>query len=194
MSHTRLLLFPVEGQRLEDYVVQEGMNKEALDCWSTLIPVIILLSPDAGVKQVRALRAQWAQRCWLWLDALCGSSSQLLRTWGSVPSLHSSRESSPSWDPIISRGRTGVCHLTSHSLFLRNGQDTTSDKPSSPLIAEVSIPFPLGNIHPNPLHTSVHWKKCTMWQWWIKFYLVQNEDYGPGGSISESSRKTTLKR
>ena len=32
-------------------------------------------------------------------------------------------------------------------------------------------------------------KKNTMWNFWAKFYLGQNEDYSPGDSISESSEK-----
>ena len=32
-------------------------------------------------------------------------------------------------------------------------------------------------------------KKCTMWEFWVKFYWGQNEDYSPGDSISDSLEK-----
>ena len=32
-------------------------------------------------------------------------------------------------------------------------------------------------------------KKSTMWELWVKFYLGQNEDYSPGGSITDTSQK-----
>ena len=32
-------------------------------------------------------------------------------------------------------------------------------------------------------------KRCTTWALWVKFYLGQNEDCSPGGSISESSER-----
>ena len=33
---------------------------------------------------------------------------------------------------------------------------------------------------------SVGWKRCTMWELWVKFYLGQNEDCSPGNNISDS--------
>ena len=32
-------------------------------------------------------------------------------------------------------------------------------------------------------------KRCTTWELWVKFYLGQNEDCSPGGSISDSSER-----
>ena len=32
-------------------------------------------------------------------------------------------------------------------------------------------------------------KRCTTWELWVKFYLVQNEDCSQGGSISDSSER-----
>ena len=32
-------------------------------------------------------------------------------------------------------------------------------------------------------------KRCITWEWWVKFYLGQNEDWSPGGSISHSSER-----
>ena len=32
-------------------------------------------------------------------------------------------------------------------------------------------------------------KKCTIWEFWVKFYWGQNEDYSPGDSISDSLKK-----
>ena len=32
-------------------------------------------------------------------------------------------------------------------------------------------------------------KKCTIWEFWVKFYWGQNEDYSPGDSISDSLEK-----
>ena len=35
----------------------------------------------------------------------------------------------------------------------------------------------------------VDWKKITMWELWVKFYLGQNEDYSLGDSVSDRSEE-----
>ena len=38
-------------------------------------------------------------------------------------------------------------------------------------------------------YSTLNWKRCTTWELQAKFYLGQNEDCSPGGSISDSSER-----
>ena len=59
-------------------------------------------------------------------------------------------------------------------------------------LASIHLLFPLHSVffsspYYNHLVHSVHLKKCTTWELWVKFYLKQIEDNSLGNSISDSS-------
>ena len=61
-------------------------------------------------------------------------------------------------------------------------------------LASIHLLFPLHSVfffspYDNHLVHSVHLKKCTTWELWVKFYLKQIEDNSLGNSISDSSEK-----
>ena len=56
-------------------------------------------------------------------------------------------------------------------------------------LCDFTFTFPSPGDLPNPGIKLLTEKRCTTWELQVKFYLGQNEDCSPGGSISDSSER-----